>query len=180
MVAQFGLHLPDFMMVTKKLKPGWLHDRMQQGRSSCRVRATYEPKTLRDVLSQLKAGETVGIALDQYAGPPVGVRVPFLGACVGTHTLIALLVKRTGAAVVPVRCFREENGIYQVEFLPEVEWVEHENVHEENALNTARYAASMESMVRGHPRQWLWTHRRFKGDLSPLRPGEWGQGRVRK
>jgi lauroyl/myristoyl acyltransferase len=49
----------------------------------------------------------------------------------------------------------------------------------EAAHNTARYAAQIECDIRAHPEQWLWIHRRFKGDLSPLRPGEWSQGRPR-
>jgi KDO2-lipid IV(A) lauroyltransferase len=103
----------DVMLVTKHLKPEWLHQAIAEGRKQCGVSATYEPKTLRDVLTHLKANGTVGFVLDQYAGPPIGVRVPFFGIPVGTSTALATLAKRTGAAVLPVVNFRDSNGDIQ-------------------------------------------------------------------
>jgi KDO2-lipid IV(A) lauroyltransferase len=29
-------------------------------------------------------------------------------------------------------------------------------------VNTARYQKAIEEMVRKHPEQWLWTHRRYR------------------
>jgi lauroyl/myristoyl acyltransferase len=49
----------------------------------------------------------------------------------------------------------------------------------ELADNTAAYSREAESDIYAHPDQWLWIHRRFKGDLGALRPGEWRQGRAR-
>lgn len=118
MAAKGGEQLGEFLMVTKKLKPKWLHRWIEWGRSRCGVRATYEPKTLRDILTQLKKGGIVGIVLDQYAGPPIGIRVPFFGQPVGTHSLVATIVKRTGAAVVPVFCRRLENGDITLMYVP--------------------------------------------------------------
>ncbi len=169
----------DLMLVTKHLKPEWLHRAVEQGRARAGVRGTYEPRTLREVLRHLKSGGTVGMVLDQYAGPPVGVRVPFMGVCVGTNLALATIAKRTGAPVVPVVNHRLPDGRVRVEILPAVPWCDDTDPHRELALNTANYAKVLEGHVRSHPGQWLWTHKRFKGDLSPLRPGEWESGRPR-
>ncbi len=174
-----GIWKTDLMLVTKKLKPDWLHEAIEQGRLANEVKATYEPRTFRDVLSHLKAGGTVGIVLDQYAGPPVGVRVPLFGVPVGTHTVVAMLAKRTGVPVVPVINYRLPDGRHLVRVEPEIPWVSHEDPREELALNTARYVEVIERHIRECPEQWLWTHKRFKGDLGPLRPGEWREGRTR-
>ena len=48
------------------------------------------------------------------------------------------------------------------------------------ASNTAFYARELEKDIYAYPEQWLWIHRRFKGDRSPLREGEWIQGRARR
>ncbi len=169
----------DLMLVTKHLKPEWLHRAFEKARLRCGVAATYEPKTLRDVLRQLKGNATVGFVLDQYAGPPIGVRVPFFGTPVGTSTALAMLARRTGAAVLPVVNYRTEDGRFHIEIRPELSLEAHEDAHYELAANTARYAEAIERDIYAHPEQWLWTHRRFKGDLSPLASGEWGLSRPR-
>lgn len=168
------------MLVTKKLKPDWLHAAIEKGRAGCEVLATYEPRTYRDVLTHLKKKGTVGLVLDQYAGPPVGVRVPVFGVPVGTPTIVATLAKRTGAPVVPVENYRKPDGRWAVVIHPALEWKQDENLHRELALNTAEYTKVLEQHIRAHPGQWLWVHRRFKGDLSPLREDEWDHARRRK
>ncbi|MGK5081837.1 lysophospholipid acyltransferase family protein [Bdellovibrionota bacterium FG-1] len=178
----------DLLMVTKHLKPEWLHQAIESGRRKLGVEATYEPRTLKDVLRHLKRNGTIGFVLDQYAGPPVGVRVPVFGIPVGTSTAIAALAKRTGAVVLSVVNYRSLDGRWKVEIGPPVEWQQvdrpqqggiAENSTYELALNTASYSARLEKDIYTHPGQWLWTHRRFKGDLQPLRPGEWYEGRAR-
>lgn len=180
MAARGGLQMGDLLMVTKKLKPTWFHAWIEWGRNRCGVRGTYEPKTLRDILSQIKKGGLVGIVLDQYAGPPIGIRVPFFGLPVGTHSAVATIVKRTGAAVVPVFCRRLKDGTHQIEVGPEIPWTEDANASREIALNTAHYSSIIEAEIRRTPEQWLWMHRRFKGDLSPLKPTEWERFRLRR
>ncbi|HTL12002.1 MAG TPA: lysophospholipid acyltransferase family protein, partial [Bdellovibrionota bacterium] len=180
MAARGALSGIPLMIVTKKLKPEWLHRAIESARARCGVRCTYEPRTLRDVMGWLKAGNTVGFVLDQYAGPPIGVRVPFFGVPVGTATTVATFARRTGAPVVPVLNYRLPGGKAVVEICPALTWDECEGeVQRALAVNTARYVSVLESHVRAHPEQWLWIHRRFKGDLSPLRPGEWQEGRAR-
>ena len=170
----------DLMLVTKHLKPEWFHLAIERARAACGVRATYEPKTLKDVLRALGKGETVGFVLDQYAGPPVGVRVPVFGVPVGTMTAVATLARRTGAKVVPVVNYRDPGGRHRTEIRPALDFLAHDNPDYEIAENTARYARELEGDILAHPEQWLWIHRRFKGDLSPLRPDEWMGGRARK
>jgi KDO2-lipid IV(A) lauroyltransferase len=170
----------DLMMVTKRIKPAWLHRAIEQGRFQCGVRATYEPKTLKDVLRHLKSNGTVGFVLDQFAGAPIGVRVPLFGVPVGTPNMLATLAKRTGAVVVPVLNYRLPDGKFHSVIERGLEWKTHEDPQYELALNTAYYTQTLERHIRAHPDQWLWVHRRFKGNLSDLRPGEWNEGRARK
>lgn len=170
----------DLLIVTKHLKPEWLHRAIEAGRARCGVKATYEPRTLKDVLAHLKRGGTVGFVLDQYAGAPVGVRVPLFGLPVGTPTVVALLAKRTGAPVLPVVNSRRPDGRFVVEVREPLRWIDDPDPAVELAANTAHYAATLQGDILAHPGQWLWIHRRFKGDLSPLREGEWSEGRARR
>ncbi len=175
------LHQIPILLVTKKIKPRWLHELLERSRRSYGVEATYEPQTLRKILSHLKEAKTVGIVLDQYAGPPIGVRVPFFGVPAGTSTALAAIVRRTGSIVLPVMNWRERER-WKVKIFGPLNWdssPEIEGSFLELARNTAQYAQVIEEQVRAHPDQWLWSHRRFKGDLSPLAPGEWEKGRRR-
>ena len=174
--AQAGI---DIMLVTKHLKPEWLHQAIKRGRARCGVQATYEPKTFRDVIAHLRKNGTVGLVLDQYAGPPVGIRVPFFGVYVGTNTVLATLAKRTGASVLPVLNHRDISDRCLVEIQPPVAWKSDPCAVRELAENTASYTAILEGHIRRYPEQWLWTHKRFKGDLSVLREGEWSEARPR-
>lgn len=169
----------DLLLVTKLLKPVWFHREIENGRKGCGVKGTYEPRTLRDVLSHLKKNGTVGFVLDQYTGPPIGVRVPVFNIPVGTSTVLATLAKRTGAKVLPVKNFRKPDGSWVVEISPALDWKSDPNPHLELAMNTAEYARIVEKHILQHPEQWLWTHRRFKGDLSPLGEDEWKGSRLR-
>jgi len=170
----------DLMLVTKRLKPEWLHQAITQWRLECQVKATYEPKTVKDILTHLKKNGAVGFVLDQFAGAPIGVRVPLFGVPVGTPLALATLVKRTGTPVLPVQNYRKSDGRWAVVISPPKPWIEHPDSHYELALNTAEYVSVLESHIRENPEQWLWTHRRFKGDLSPLKENEWSIPRVRK
>lgn len=180
MAATGGLAGIDLLMVTKHLKPEWLHQAIERGRASCGVRATYEPRTLKDVLAHLKRNGTVGFVLDQYAGPPVSVRVPVFNQPVGTSSALAMLARRTGAAILPVVNYRDAKGRLIVEIQAALPWEEHPDPGTELGENTARYSAVLERHIYEHPEQWLWIHRRFKGDLSPLRADEWAEGRARR
>ncbi|MEK7691735.1 MAG: lysophospholipid acyltransferase family protein, partial [Bdellovibrionota bacterium] len=179
MAAKGALAGMDLMIVTKHLKPEWLHLAIERGRAACGVSGTYEPRTLRDALAHFKKKGTVGFILDQYAGPPIGVRVPVFGMPVGTASAIAMLAKRTGAPVLPVVNYRRPDGTMVVDIRPELPWITDENSNREVAINTARYASVLEGDIRSHPEQWLWIHNRFKGDLGPLQPDEWIRSRAR-
>jgi KDO2-lipid IV(A) lauroyltransferase len=170
----------DIMIVTKHLKPEWVHRAVERARARAGVLGTYEPRTLKDVLRHLGKNGSVGFVMDQYSGPPVGVRVPVFGVPVGTPAAIAALAKRTGAAVLPVVSYRDQKGKFRVEIRPAMKWENGEVPMREIAMNTARFAAELEKDIYAHPEQWLWTHRRFKGDLGPLDSDEWNQGRSRK
>lgn len=164
MVGQGALGGIPLTMVTKLLKPAWLHRKIESSRLSLGVKGAYEPRTLPTVMRALRAGESVGFVMDQYAGPPIGIPVPFFGVEVGTLAAVSVLVERTGAKVVPVSATRERDGLVHVRIEPELDL---SAVAQDNALCTAQLTAHVEQWVRARPEQWLWTHRRFKNVVWP-------------
>jgi KDO2-lipid IV(A) lauroyltransferase len=137
----------DLMLVTKRLRPAWLHRAIEAGRLKYHVTATYEPRTLKDVLKHLKKNGTVGFVLDQYAGPPVGVRVPFFGVPVGTTQAVASLVRRTEAVVLPVKNWRTPAGKWVIEIMAPLPWRRENDPHYELAANTPKSSKQISASV---------------------------------
>lgn len=168
------------VMVTKHLKPEFIHKAIERGRRKCNVYAAYEPQTMKTILSAIKDKKPIGCILDQYAGPPVGIRIPFFGVPVGTMTAFTYLVRKYNLLVCPSVSIRHPNGTFTVEISDPIEWISNPSPEKEIAINTAHYVQATEAHLLKNPEQWLWTHRRFKGDLSPLKEDEWEKGRLKK
>jgi Kdo2-lipid IVA lauroyltransferase/acyltransferase len=111
----------------------------------------------REILRALKAGEAVGILIDQNTLPEEGVFIDFFGekACAGAA--FARFAHHTGAAVVPgFALWSEQDRRYALRFDPEIEMTG------DVARDTQRIHTHLESVVREHPDQYLWIHRRWK------------------
>lgn len=167
--------LSSVTMVTKRLKPDWLHRIVAVTRHLLGVQMACEPKTMPDILRALRRKEMVGFVMDQYAGAPVGARVPFFGKAVGSHTALAALAVRNAVPVVGAICVRKSNGRYLIRFEKPLELEARGDSDEAILRNTAAYVRQTEAWIREFPEQWLWIHRRWKGDLSPLPAGEVGE-----
>lgn len=164
LAAAGGLSGRPLTIVTTVLKPAWLNKTITDQRLSTGVKPAYHPGSIPTVMKALRKGESVAFMNDQYAKPPMGVAVPFFGIKVDTLAAVGPLAKRTGAAVVPVSCWRDEEGILQVMIEPELELGDAMGDAEKA---TAVFAAKVETWVRAHPDQWLWIHRRFKNVVWP-------------
>ncbi|MBI5242572.1 MAG: hypothetical protein HY922_02670 [Elusimicrobia bacterium] len=159
MAAAGSLAGMNLTMVTRHLKPDWLHRKMDAVRRSVGIKAAYLPDTLPTVIKALRRAESVGFVLDQYAHPPAGVKVPFFGVQVDTLSAVPPLALRYGTPIVPVRQSRGEDGIVRVVIGPEIDLGD---AREDPAKGTAVLAAKVEGWIRENPSQWLWVHRRFK------------------
>ncbi len=146
----------DVMVVTRNLKPRWLHDWMEKARLTTGVTAAYQPRTMPAVLKHIRKGSGVVFVMDQYMPPPMGSPLRLFGAMVDTLSAVAPLARRTGAAVLPVSARREDDGVVTVTVEPE--FVLTDSDQDDNQ----RLASVVENWMRGNPAQSLWGHRRFK------------------
>jgi Kdo2-lipid IVA lauroyltransferase/acyltransferase len=111
----------------------------------------------RGILKALKAGDAVGILIDQNTTLDQGVFIDFFGkkACAGTA--FAKLAHRSGAAVVPgFALWSQDEQRYILRFYPEIPMTG------DVLDDTQRIHCQLESVIRGYPDQWLWIHRRWK------------------
>ena len=119
--------------------------------------------SVREVLKTLKSGGVVGILADLNTSREEGVFCDFFGVEACATAGVATLALRTGAVVLPGYLIWDEKArIHRLHFEPPVETINTGNQKEDVIANTARYAKVLESIIRRHPDQWLWIHRRWR------------------
>jgi KDO2-lipid IV(A) lauroyltransferase len=121
----------------------------------------HRRKALRRILRMLGKGGIVAVLLDQSVDWYEGVFVDFFGRRTCTNQAMARLALKTGAPVIPVFLIREEGG-FAATFLPEIPLVRTGDPIKDVEMNTENYNRAIESVIRQHPEQWFWVHRRWK------------------
>jgi KDO2-lipid IV(A) lauroyltransferase len=111
----------------------------------------------REILRALKAGEAVGILIDQNSSLEEGVFVDFFGVKACANAAFVKFAHHSGAAVVPgFALWSASEQRYILRFYPEIPMTG------EVQPDTQRVHAALEQVIREHPDQWLWIHRRWK------------------
>ncbi len=111
----------------------------------------------RAILGALRAGEAVGILIDQNVLPAEGVFIDFFGhkACAGTA--FVKFAHHSQAPVVPgFALWEAKESRYVLRFYPEIP------MSGDVQADTQRVHSFLESVIREYPDQWLWIHRRWK------------------
>ena len=111
----------------------------------------------RGILRALAANEAVGILIDQNSSLQEGVFIDFFGvaACAGAG--FARIAAKTGAAVIPgFAIWSADEQRYVLRFYPPV------HMTGDAHADTQQLHRLLEAVIREHPGQWLWIHRRWK------------------
>ena len=118
---------------------------------------TLAKKDVRGLLRALQSGEIVAYSADQDFSYGHAF-VPFFGVSAATLTGTPELAKRANARALPFWFHRDAAGVYQLRV--EAEWPQWRDATPEQSA--ALYMHELETVVREHPEQYLWVHRRFK------------------
>lgn len=157
-------------LISKIFKTKWLNDLWFGMRAKHGTQFISPEKSSFQILRALKARRVVFFVLDQFMGPPIGCRTRFFGRETGTAMGLAIMAHRSGSPVVPSYTYRREDGRHVIVFEPEIPWhdasssgnlgdlLDGENI----AGMTQVYTDKIEHMIRQHPEQWMWIHRRWK------------------
>jgi KDO2-lipid IV(A) lauroyltransferase len=117
----------------------------------------------RSVLRALRDNQAVGILVDQNTVGEDAVFVDFFGIKASATNGLARFARRTRAAVIPgFALWRSEDARYVLKFYPALEMQCGDDEEQDVIVNTQRCQAMIEQVIREHPEQWLWIHRRWK------------------
>lgn len=144
-----------------------LIERFRQG-SGLRSIWRGNPGAARQMLRALKAGEILGLLIDQDTRVQ-SVFVPFFGHLASTPRVAADLALRAGAALVVGFCQRQEDGRYRVS-MKEVEVQPTADREADAVALTAKLTQEIELAIRRSPAQWVWMHRRWKTQPKEVPP----------
>lgn len=157
-------------VVGRPLPNPWIRRHMAQQRARTGAQLLEHHDVAPRILDALRQGRAVALLNDQYARRTGGILSPFFGARCFTAPGIALLALRSGAPVLPAYIVREQPDRHQVVLLPELELDRTGDLRRDIATVTARTNQALEAIIRLHPEQWLWAHRRFR--RSPDLPAD--------
>jgi Kdo2-lipid IVA lauroyltransferase/acyltransferase len=176
MVIGFGYFFAPTYVVVKPLdfQPAERLSRKLREISGNRV--VSKERSMRRMIKLLREGKNLGILLDQNIDWKDGVFVDFFGKRACTNKGLALLIRSTGAPVVPGFMIYEGNGQYRVEIQPPIPWLDFGDRTKNIEENTARYNRVIEAMARRYPDHYFWVHQRWKTRPYQPWPREGGKG----
>jgi Kdo2-lipid IVA lauroyltransferase/acyltransferase len=114
-------------------------------------------ESARSVLAALRQNEAVGILIDQNTTAGEGVFIDFFGkpACAGS-AFVKLAHHTNAAVILGYALWNESESKYVLRFHPPF------RMSGEVTADTQQIHSAIERVIREHPSQWMWIHRRWK------------------
>ena len=115
---------------------------------------------MREIISRVNDGYSIALMVDQRVGE--GPRVPFFNKPAHTTTIPAQLALKYNCKLVPISLERKEGIDFEMT-IHEPYRIEKTNDNEEDTKNiTLKINQVIEKMIINNPKQWIWSHNRWK------------------
>ncbi len=170
MTAHFGywellgrtlaLYRPPVAALARPLDNPHLERLVNRSRSGFGLEIITKHGAARALTRALASGTNLIVLVDQRVRPRDAVTVPFFGQPALTTNLVARLVAKTGAPVVPLFVYPAAGGAYRIVARPPLD--PHVSSSDPIRDLTSRYMAAVEAEIRRAPELWLWMHDRWR------------------
>jgi len=110
----------------------------------------------REIIKAVKNGYSIGILIDQHSTADKAEKITFFNQEVTFNRAISTLAKKFKMTIVPVFTYKE-NEKHIIEFL-EPQKIGDKSIHE----FTEWQGKVIEEMIKKHPSEYYWFHKRFK------------------
>lgn len=159
-----ALSMKDYLinLISKEFKSKALNDFWFGLRRKHGTRFIAPEKSSFDILKALKRNEVVIFVLDQFMGPPVGVRTTFFNQETGTAAGLAVFAEKTQAPVYLCYTVRMPNGKLRIINDSRIPFEKTGDRGQDIQKMTQAYTTALERVIRQYPEQWMWIHRRWK------------------
>jgi KDO2-lipid IV(A) lauroyltransferase len=158
-----GIRVKPVGLVAKTLSSRFWNHFLVGQRMETFVHSFLKRNSLREIIRSLRSNGIVGMVLDQDAQDSDGrVFVDFFGHKASTISSVAVLSQRLDLPILPMFDIRGRRGKHRILVLPPIEFEKRETLEQGILHNTRRYQEVLEQVIRRHPEQWNWVHRRWK------------------
>ena len=154
-------------LIAKRIAHPYINEQVVQIRRDQGVVWLPHLNSALQVVRRLKKGEFIVAVMDQNMKRSQGVFVDFFGRPASTVDSVARMAVRLGAEVIPGYGLWENGARHRIVLCEPVPMVDTGNAKADAVANTQAITDVIEQIVRGHPEQWFWIHRRWK--LRPLK-----------
>ena len=152
-----------FTMVHRPIRNPLIDRWLTAFRARAGTRLVRKHHTATEVLRALREKQLLVLPFDQNSTRGLGVFVEFFGLPASTNAGIARIGLRADAPIVPGFIVRQGRSARHVVYLLPIIYPEHSGDLQADVVRmTERLSAIFEDMVRRHPEQWLWVHKRWK------------------
>ncbi len=139
-------------------KNGLIDEVVKRGRCRYGGQLVERKEPMRNLIRAIRKGQPFYYLPDQDAGRK-GVFVPFFHEQAATYSVLGKFAKMTDALVIPCRTIAKPWGLgYEVSLGEPLE----DFPLDDELRDTQRMNREIESLIRAHPEQYFWVHKRFK------------------
>jgi Kdo2-lipid IVA lauroyltransferase/acyltransferase len=161
-------------VLVKTIRGNVMNDFVAQMRARYGVDLLPQRGAYRQCLRVLKGNRLLSVILDQNMTREEGIFVEFFGQPACTSPGLAHLAAQSGAPVLPACCIRRPDGRFEIQL---GELLEPPPSRDPDAVReaTQQYTRILEAMIRRHPEQWIWIHRRWRTRPMAYADGDGGR-----
>ena len=148
--------------VGRKLDSDLMDEILKANRERFNVEMVYKKGAMKGCIKALSQNKVVGILVDQSIRLSQSITVQFFGRP-ATHTpLASILSRKFGVDLIPAFISTKDYIHYHVTIYDPIKTIKSDNQEEDLAQLTQAQADSMEQVIREHPNEWFWMHKRWK------------------
>ena len=126
----------------------------------CKNQIEKGKKGTRQVMELMKKKFSIALMVDQRLGE--SERYPFFHKPAHTTTLPAQLSLKYNCSIIPIYTQRNKDNTFELEILNPIKINKVNNSEESKKEITIKINKVIEQMVLRNPKQWIWTHNRWK------------------
>ena len=131
-------------------------------------------KTMDQIFSGLRRGESLVLALDQNIKKGRGEFIDWMGKKTSSVKSTSYIARESGAAVIPGFMIQLGPKEFKVILGEELQWIEcPEDPDKELMMNNQNQADAVQKIILAYPEHWLWIYKRWKavpaGETNPYR-----------
>ena len=147
--------------VAKKQKNPYFNSYINAIRESNNLYLIPKKGALRGIAEALKSNKSILMLGDQNAGK-TGIPMPFFGMSAPTNPGTAKIALKYQVPVIFAVCYRLPNGRFKLKIAKHYSLKIEDSLENSVQYYTATLTSELEQMIRKHPEQWFWFHRRWK------------------